>query len=339
MAAFIGVGVNSATSGVESVAIVDFIPFVSENLGMVRNDLPDPSLWTNFDERRMYNGLQRIEGGIQTVVHPLLTPYFCRAVFDTTTTQAGWLQNSVAGVRAHRFTTGQTVFQAGSGSDVPTLTLELNRGPLMGSGSSFMYYGLAGNTMELTMEAGQLARANFEFLGRDYGNKSRSTPSFVPAEAFLWNTASVSQNSAAKPYFETLTVRAENNLEAVPTLDGRLRPDLIKRNDFRRVMVNGTISFRGHEDKNDFENGSETPLRVTFTGKNVHTAATSTYPEMLDIFVPRFRYSTFPVNAGGPGRISVGFTGRGMIDPTSNYSLEITFCNTRISGYHVNTTA
>lgn len=347
MEGFLGVGVESSggadATGAYSAAIVDFIPFVSENLTVQRNDLPDPSIWTNFDERRMYNGLQRVEGGIQTVMHPLLTGYLLRSAFDVTTSaRANLFLNGIsshAGVIGHRFITGQTQFQSGSGSDLPTLTFEINRGPIMGAGSSFMYYNNAANVMELTIEAGQFARCNFEYIGRTYGGKIRSTPSYVPAEAFLWNTASVSVNNAAKPFYENLTFRLENNLEAVPTLDGRLTPDLVKRNDFRRVNVNGSLSFRNFEDYQGFVNGSETNLEMTFTGKTLTGSLNVNHAETLYIQTPKFRYSTFPLNVGGPGRISVGFTGRGMIDQTSLYSMQVVVVNSRVSPYNVNTTA
>ena len=78
-------------------------------------------------------------------------------------------------------------------------------------------------------------------------------------------------------------------------------------------------------------------FKITFTGKQVGSVAGNN--EVLQIANPRFRYSTFPLNIGGPGRISIGFTGRAMIDQGSNYSQEVTLVNTRVSPYTVNTTA
>lgn len=345
MVGFAGIGIESAGAGISgaySATIVEFLPFVSESLIRERNDLPDPSIWANFDERKMYNGQQRVSGGLQTVAHPLLTGYLARLAFDVTTSGVGALLlngvSSHAGLIAHRFITGQTQFQTGSGSDLPTATIEMNRGPIMGAGSSFVYYNMAANAFELVAEAGQFIRCNVELVGRRAGGKPRSTPSWVPAETFLWNTVSVAVNGVAKPFYESLTVRVENNLEAVPTLDGSLLPDLVKRNDFRRITVNGTLSFRNFDDYDGFLNGSETALQMTAVGKGV--AGATGFEERLHIDVPRFRYSTFAPNIGGPGRIPINFTGRGMIvEPHSLYSLQVTLVNTRVSGYHLNTTA
>lgn len=346
MVGFLGIGVESVggagATGAYSAAIMDYIPFVSESMVRERQDLPDPSIWTNFDERKMYNGAQRVSGGVQTVVHPLLTPYFCRTAFDVTTTGRNALllngTNSDAGLYAHRFVTGQTQFHSGSGSDLPTITMEVNRGPVMGAGSSFVYYNCAANALEFVVEAGQFLRCNVEMIGRDAGGKPRATPSYVPPATFLWNTVSVAVNNASKPYYESLTVRLENNLESVPTLDGRLLPDLVKRNDFRRVSVNGTLSFRNFEDYDSFLNGSETAMTLTAVGNAVATTG-SNKEERLVIDVPKFRYATYAPNISGPGRLVVNFTGRGMIDPTSLYSLQVTFVNTRQSPYTVNTVA
>lgn len=336
MEGFIGIGVESSAGTASfSVAIVDFLPFQSENLAVVRNDLPDPSIWANFDERRMYNGLQRIEGSIQTVFHPILTGYLLRLCFDVTTAQRQWLVTSQPGAVNHRFWTSQGQFQTGSGSDLPTATIEVNRGPVLGAGSSFMYYNCTGNALELSIDAGGFVQANVDMVGRDFSGKSRSTPTYLPQDAFLWNTASVSLNNVGTALFQNLRIRLENNIQAISKLDGRLRPDLLKRGDFRRITVNGQMIFQDFVQYDAFLSGSEVDLSLTFTGKVITTSAN----EILDIGLPRFRYSTYPINIGGPGPIQVGFTGRGMIDQQSLYSMDLTLVNTRQSPYSVNTTA
>lgn len=343
MLGYIGVGVDSAgaggPTGAYSSTIVDYLPFISETMAAERNDLPDQSITANFYRRRYYNGLQRVQGGLQTYVHPLLTGYLLRSVFDacTATVGAGTMVTSFAGVREHRFVAlGQTQFHAGSGSDMPTLTLEVNRGPVMGAGSSFVYYNCAGNTVEITAEAGNIVRCGFEFQGRDFGGKPRSTPTYVPQDAYLWSQVSVSVGGVSKPTYESLTFRINNNLESVPTLDGRLRPNLIKRNDFGEVTVNGAISFQDFVDYDAFLAGSETMLRATFTGKVI---STSGHQEQMEITVPKTRYAAFPLNIGGPGRLTATFTMNAPLDQTSLYAAQVSLVNTRISSYVFNTTA
>jgi hypothetical protein len=97
-------------------------------------------------------------------------------------------------------------------------------------------------------------------------------------------------------------------------------------------MVNGTIVFQSFSEWDRFQAGSEARLTIALT----QTAISS---NLVLIDVPQMRYSTLPINIGGPGPIAVQFTGRGMIDPTSGYSLEITVVNTRVSGYFTNAAA
>lgn len=339
---FIGIGVESSggtTNG--SAAINNYAPFVSENLVVTRDDLDSQNIMAQWDQEKVYNGLQRVQGTIQTQAHPLTTGFFLRTVFDSTTTAPGcaaiafpWYSNSHAGVRAHRFYTGQTQFQAGSGSDLPTLTYEINRGPVMGTGSSFAYYNCAGSALEFTIEAGQLARVSVDVIGREYGGLPRSTPSFPPTDAFLWSQCSVQIGGAATTLFESLTIRLDNQLDAVAKLDGRLRPDLIKRNGFRTVTVNGRVQFQTYSEYDRFVQGSETGMKLIFTGGQVSTAPTNN--NMLVIDLPAMRYSTFPLNIGGPQRISVDFTGRATFHQGSGTAMEMCLVNTRISNYHIN---
>ena len=177
----------------------------------------------------------------------------------------------------------------------------------------------------------QLAQISTDFVGREYGRKAETATSFPAAEAFLWSQASVSVGGAGHALFESLTVRLNNNLQAYPALDGRLRPNFIKRSGFRTVDVNGTITFATNSDYDLFINGSETALRVTFTGPAI--SASPANNAIFDIQVPAFRYTAFPININGPGRISIPFQGRGMWHSGSGTALEMTIVNTRTSAY------
>jgi len=342
-----GVGVESSVAGAagnqNSQAIMDYIAIISETVSQPREDLDSQELRQSWDQVKVYNGIQRVGGQVNVEVHPLSFGYLLRGFFDVTTAMNGQYGNTAgpgatsshASIRSHRFTTGLTQFQSGSGSDVPTLTLEINRGPGFNTDSSFFYYGMAGNVLEINIEAGQLVRASLDMIGRDYGVDSLTTPSLPAADAFLWHQASVTLNGTAKAVFESLTIRANNNLEGVNRIGSGTRTDLIKRNNFRQIEVNGNMSFDNFDDYNQFVGGSEYQLIAHFNGSTTDSG----FMNCLRIDVPKFRYSTYPVNLAGPGRISIGFTGRGVLDTTSNYALEVWLTNTRESAYNVSTPA
>ena len=338
MLGWVGVGVESSggasATGAYSATVTNFIPFLSETMNNTRADLASQAIQDQYDETRMYSGLQSVGGSVVSEVHPVNAGFFLRACFDstTTTTSLGYVAiTSHTGVRAHSFKAQQVQFHQGSGSDLPTLTVEVSRGPTTATGTSFVYYNCAGNTLELTVQAGQLAQISTDFVGREYGRKAETATSFPAAEAFLWSQASVSVGGAGHALFESLTVRLNNNLQAYPALDGRLRPNFIKRSGFRTVDVNGTITFATNSDYDLFINGSETALRVTFTGPAI--SASPANNAIFDIQVPAFRYTAFPININGPGRISIPFQGRGMWHSGSGTALEMTIVNTRTSAY------
>lgn len=354
MLGYLGVGVESSVAGAaginNSATIVDYIPIISETLQATREDLDSQELRQSWDQVKVYNGIQRVGGQINVEAHPISFGYLLRNAFDVTTAMNGLFgaaagvvgaQASNATVRTHRFTTGTTQFQAGSGSDVPTMTYEVNRGPGFDVDSSFYYYRCAGNTLEISQEAGQLARGSLDVIGGDFEVAAKTSPSFPAADAFLWHQGSVTLDAVAGVCYESLTVRLNNNMEPVTCIGGGLRTEQVKRNNFRQVEVNGALSFTGFTEYDQFRNGSEGQLVLHIEGSQIDVLGDtdSLFLNVLRLDVPKFRYSTFPVNLAGPQRISVGFTGRGVLDTTSNYALEVMLTNTRTNAYTVNSNA
>lgn len=336
MAGYFAVGVESS-GGTDSfsVAVCDYVGILSENLVVNKTDLNQANLQQQFDEVETYQGMQSVAGNVSMEVHPRAVGYFLRSAFDSTSTcqtsaGAAWANTigfSHASWRVHQFIAKQSVFQAGSGSDLPTLTCVAFRGPGTAQGSAFAYYNCAANAMELSVDAGGLLRASFDLVGRNYSRLARATPSFLTAKAFVWAQASVSVAGTGKPHFESLTIRMNNALEPFPRLDGSYYNSVLKRTGYRTVEVNGSLTFSDDTDYDNFIAGSESALRVTYI---------LTTSETLDIQVPAFRYTTFAPALSGPGRVQVGFTGRGMWHAGSGTPLQVLIFNDRVSPYTSN---
>jgi hypothetical protein len=321
----------------------DFLPFISEGFAITKDDVPDVSISGNWDQDGVFNGIQRVEGNVTILAHPIQMGWFFQSAFDTSTTApCGSLSNGITGAtsaattaaKEHLFITKNVQFQTGSGSDLPTLSFEIFRGP-QGVGSAFAFYNCAANNLEVIFEAGQPGRVSADFIGRDHGRvPRRSTLTFGNPEAYIWCAASVQIGGQFSPILESLTTRVENALQGIARLDGRCRGyDLIKRTDFRRVFMSGTIGFNNDIQYDNFISGSETSIRVTCKGDNA-IAGTNKNTFLID--APRMRYNAFPVAVGGPGRVVTNFTAQCLYDNTSNYALQIFLVNTRISGYWVN---
>lgn len=342
MQGYFSVGVeSSAGTASGSVTAVAFVPILSETLRVEINPLFSQGLTGRFYEQRAYNGLQSVAGTVEMEAEPNHMGWFLRSAFDATSTSpgslgsGGWdnLINSSATFKVHRFIALNTQFQSGSGSDLPTLTCEVYRGPgpATTAGSAFGYYNCSAGALEFAIEAGQLARMSVDLIGRDYSTLSaRAVSSYPNPDCFMWSQASVSIAGVGTALFESVRIRLDNGLESVPKLDGRLRPDLIKRNRFATVEMNGSISFQSFTDYDLFIAGSERPVVISFTSLN---------SAQLRIQLPAFRYITFPgPNLSGPGRISIPFTGRAMYHPGSLTPCEFNLVNNKTTSYLVNST-
>jgi hypothetical protein len=336
---FIGVGVNSVSQSSETVR--HYVPILSETMQAGREFLDQEVLQGRWDVGKRYGGLHRVSGGVMTDVHPIAAGFLMRPVFDTTTAAQDYTINgkyfcsSVVGVRCHIFRLEQNIFQTGSGSDLPTVTMEAFRGEKASGGDSQVYYRLAGNAAEFSVEAAQLAKMNFEYTGLDHGMMSRSTQTFPAAEAFPWSQASLEIGGAAFDTLESITVRVENPLEAVPFINASDRCSMIKRTGFRNVTVNGRVTYTSNSEYMQFTTGSERNLTLTFAGVSLPQGS-ATNTTRLAMILPAFQYSTYPLNISGAGRQTVDFTGRGIYHEGSATACEFILVNTRHVGYDVN---
>lgn len=344
MLGYLGIGVeSSAGAASHSISAADFAGFISETLSLNRAEIESQQVTHKWDVDKIYDGVDAIGGNVTLEVHPATVGYFLRSFFDTTTVAVGsgaaenWMNaaNSHANVYIHRFIAGQGQFQAGSGSDVPTLSLEVYRGPTISSDSSFAYHQLACNQMELSIDGGGLMRGSFDFLGRGESRVAFQSPTFPVPDTWLWSQASLSFDGAGDSTFENLTIRGTNNLEQVNVIDGTSTPGQTKRNDFRRFEVTGQQTFRDNTQYENFRQGSEAPMKVTFTGTEIDSGHNTKF--IID--GPAYRQLGNAPQVGGPGRISVPINARFAYHSGSGTALEILVVNSRANSFDVNSSA
>jgi radical SAM/Cys-rich protein len=119
--------------------------------------------------------------------------------------------------------------------------------------------------------------------------------------------------------------------DALYTINGTLAPFKYSRTSFREVTVQGTLYMTDRALLNDYAAGTQ--RRLLITAMNTVAAIQSGYYNMITIDVPQMKLTSFPLAIGGPGEVAISFTGRGVIDPSSNYSLRITTVTTWIAGF------
>lgn len=148
---------------------------------------------------------------------------------------------------------------------------------------------------------------------------------------FPWNVASLSYGGAAVQNYSELSITLNENIEPQYSINGTLTPYKYARSNFREVTVSGTMFFSDRTALNNFAAGTQ--ARLTAFIQNTVTAIQSGYYNSLLIDIPQLKITQFKPSVSGPGEISVQYTGRGVLDPTSNYSIQFTLQNTYGAGY------
>lgn len=343
MFGYVACGVESqGGTASHSVAICDWLPLVSETLAEQRTDLPSAAITGIVDVQNICQGPGTISGNVTVEVQPVSIGYLFRSFFDSTTTAQGSgaattfanYINSHATNRIHRFIASNAQFQAGSGSDVPTLTLHAFRGPSASTAvdSAFGYFQMACSDLEITFDTGAYITANAGFQGRGAAYVPSTTATIPQHVCFMWDSVSVSVAGAGDATFQNITWRGSNNMEFIRTLDGTVNPSLLKRNALRSFELSGNMSFQNHAQFGRFKNGSEFPMVITVRGPQI----SSGYNHTMRIDMPRVKFTQVAPQIQGPGFISMPFQATAFYSPGSATACDVWLVNTRISDYRTN---
>jgi len=298
-----------------------FMPFVSEGIVTNKELLMQESILDRYDEPAPVEGLETVEGDISMELNPIDCGPFLHAACGSvavTTTLSGK-------VWTHEFTLTQDRFD-GNAALTP-YGFQIYRGVEQ----AFQLTDGQINTLEINIAAGAVVKMNVGIISRTTSLMQAGTASYFNADAFTWDQASFSLTAAGSTAavvsdFEEITISLNNALSGIVLLDGTKRRGRIQRDGYREVRVSGTIDLPDLDEYDIFMAQTERKLLTTLTKP---TAMSSGYYENIVIDIPSFRYEAFPINVGGPGRITVGFTGRGIYNSGSACTMKITLVNTK----------
>ena len=208
-----------------------------------------------------------------------------------------------------------------AGQPTPPYTFEMHRDVT----SSFQYAGIAMNTLELSMAPNQDLRGSANVIGKSTTIINKTSPSFVssPSFPFSFDTCSIAIGGSATALIEALTISVDNQLEGVPALNASTAIAKLRRSGAQKVAISGTLDFADLTEYANFVNQTEQAMNVTFTKANSF---------MLEVKVPKFVYTAFPVNIGGRGRTTVGFTGKAAYHTGSATAITVELTSTN-SGF------
>jgi len=321
--------------------------FVSESVEHTINELEEGAITGYKDAPPSYKGLDSAAGDITLEPDPNALGDWMRAVFGqssgTVLMQAGSTgansQSLGAGkpVMQHRFLPIQTAVD--NRNFLPAYTMMIYRD----LGSAWFYQGMCAYGIEFNIAANALVGATVNLMARKVERYAQTTSiaalsKRTGSRPWIWDQASIQVSSGqvglgnlvVNQNYESLSIGLQVPVEGVVLLDGTKYNAEYQINDFRRVSLNGTLSFRSQEEYDAFiayENRSlRATLRDTASQSLLGNPASAYYPT-LQIDIPQTKYLSWSAPIGGPNRIQATFTGKAERDTTSLYMIEALLTN------------
>ena len=314
-----GTAVSAATS-FHAVALL------SEDIGWEFNELISENLVGRFEQGASYTGASKVNGTME---------------FEVTPRNIGVILAAVVNHSPATVTSGTTKFY----TFLPNTTdfsVTAVKAPFTiykqfaDATSAEQFYDCQFSQLEVTVAQGQFLKARSTVT---YGKRSPNgvgSLAVVPDAAdvgrlFPWNVSSVSLGGSGISTMSEVTVSLNEGIDALYSVSGSTDPFKASRSGFREVTVNGTFYMNDRSILNDFAAGTQRRLLLTLT--STVAAVASGYFNQLTIDVPQLKITQFKPGASGPGEVSVSFTGRGVIDPSSAYAIQYVLTNTYAAGY------
>lgn len=300
-------GIKKEVAWGTPVAATEYIPFLSESLVTEIEQLLEAEVRAYRDEAPQYPGISQVRGDIVFPVRPATIGHFLRSCLGTPT------KTGSETTYTHVFLPASTAFK--EECFLPSYTFEVHRDLT----SAFQYAGCVVDSLQLEMGVGQKQmRATASVLGKKAALIAKTVPSLDATDPFLWSQASVTIGGSPTAQIESFSVKFSNNLEGVVTLNGSNELGAIGLNGPLNCDVNLTMNVTNLTEYNRFIAQSQNPMVLTVT-KDANTE--------IKIETAKLLYTAFPLNVGGPNRISVGITGKAKYDAVMGGALKVTLKN------------
>jgi len=218
---------------------------------------------------------------------------------------------TAATAKQHIFIPRQDDFHA----DCPLnpYTLEVYRD----QGDSFQFLGGVVNTLKLDFSTtDKILKATCGIISKNLGDVAKTSVALETTNPFTWNQAVISIGDSPVVNNDILSfgIDYNNACKARYTLNNTVIPRSIIRDGFRVTAVNFVIDFVNRTEYNKFLLGSEQAFLVKFEGAEIAGNAGVYYTLQIDM--PKVQYKAFPINIGGPGRLTCAVTAKANYDPT-----------------------
>lgn len=329
--------------------------FVSETLEHKLDELAEGSINGRRDMPNSFKGTDHGAGDIVFEPNPNVLGHFLKAWYGTYTaslvtaaTSAGANATVYSGAAQtyHKFVPNQASF-----SD-RTFLEPYNFMIYRDVGSAWLFKGSIVPSLKLDIQAGQLAKATATIMSRqvDRIQRTPAIQSLVSSggRPWIWDMASVelstdttSANLAARTDFEQITFTFDLPNEGVVCLDGTKRYAEFSPSDFRKLTLEGTMSFRDQSAYDRFTAYEQARLRVTILNTtssqllgNPASADASAFQGYfgLRITLPAMKFTAWSAPISGPNRLTAKFSAKAEYSEVDGLSSQVELVNIVSSG-------
>lgn len=322
-------GIARQTAGGVAVSQVNSyhaLPLLSEDVGLDKAELDSQNLIGKFEQGAIYSGVAKINGTITFEA----TPRNLLAALASCVNHVPVQVNS-GSLATHTFLPNTQDYDATYVKAPWTMYKQFTD-----ASSAEQFYDLQFGMLEFSVGQGQFLQGKLTANGGARTLTGVGSLNVVPqasdvGQLFPWNVASLSLGGTAMGQASDLTITLNENIDSLYTINGTLAPFKYTRTGFREISVKGTFYMNDRSLLNAFANDTQQQLLLTLS--NTRTAIQSGYSNLLRIDVPQLKITAFKPGASGPGEVSVSFTGRGILDTTSNYAIQFIMISTYQSGF------
>jgi hypothetical protein len=325
--------------------------FTSESLEHTLSELEEASINGSRDAPPSYKGLDTGKGDINFEPNPNALTHFFKAWFGThvasTVTAAGSLganSSDFAGyaMNYHSFTPRNAAWEARSFLEPYNVMMYRD------VGSAWLFRGAIFHTLKLNIQAEQLVKATASVMARDVGRIQRiaAIQSLVSSggRPWVWDMASIEISSSdttsaglsAATDFEAINITFDLPHDGLALLDGTKKYAEFQPSDFRRIKVDGTVSFRDQSEYDTFIAYEARRMRITMVNVNSKLIMGNPaskdasvflgYPGMR-IHAPQLKFLTWSAPITGPNRITANFTAKMERSDVDGFSCKIELLN------------
>lgn len=295
-------------------------PRTADTVAFGKEELISNNLSGRFEQGASYPGVSNVAGTIDFEITPRAMMAACGAAINPSpaaTTSASVITRlflpNTADYSSTFVKAPFTIYKQFSDSD-----------------SAELFYDCQFGQLDFIFQQGQFTRGRLTLAGGARLTNGIGSLAVLPAggdlaQLFPWNVASLSVGGTAARNYSDLTVSLNESIQPLYTMDATLTPFKYTRTAFREVTVAGTLYMNDRSTLNDFV--ADTQRRLLVTVINTRSAIQSGYFDTMVIDVPQMKYTAHPLPVNGPGEVAVNFTGRGVLDPSSNYAIQVTLVN------------